>query len=271
MDAARCLFLFLDYDGTLVPLADHPSRAALPEKKRRLLDQLSRMPDVEVAVISGRALGDLKKMVRLNRLCYVGNHGLELESPGFRYVNPVAAQCRPFMREMARRLSDVLRPIRGVWVEDKRYTLSVHCRSVPKEDEVLVKNGFYEVIRPYQEKRQARVTVGKHVFEVRPPVRWDKGTIVNWLLTRRLARMDGPKTFLLFYLGDDQTDEDAFETLRDRGITVRVGASSILTSARYAVRSPQDVERLLKMMLERRKKGRRRLIAANHEKSLLSV
>lgn len=246
--AAGALAIFLDYDGTLAPIARHPSKALLPVSTRHLLEELSREKNIWVSVVSGRALREVRRMVGLNRICYVGNHGLEVQGPKLRHINPKAQRSRPVLSRIALQLREILRPIREAWVEDKGLTLSVHSRGVAPPDRLLVRNAFYEVVRPYQEKGQVRVTAGKEVFEVRPPVRWTKGTVVSWLLARRMA-LTGPKPVLPVYIGDDLTDEDAFQALGKRGITVVVGSSNPLSRAQYRAEAPAEVTLLLKQIL----------------------
>lgn len=250
--AADRLLVCLDYDGTLTPIADHPRHARLSASVQQLLRRLVRQPDIEVALISGRRLSDLKSMTGVPGLCYVGNHGLEVESPAFHYTNPGAQAARPLLRQLARRLRAALRPIRGAWVEDKGLTLTVHFREVPPRNMVLVRNRFYEVLEPLLVQRRVRVTAGKQVLEVRPPVRWTKGTIVEWLLARALASA-GEAVVLPWYLGDDETDEEAFAMLQRGGVTVAVGPSTPLTQAQYTVKTPADVRRLLQQLLETRR------------------
>lgn len=252
--AAKQVALFLDYDGTLTPIVKRPSRARLSAAAKRVLRQLAKLPGVWVALVSGRKLEDLERMVRLEDLCYVGNHGLELKGPKLRYVNPVARRSEPVLRRIKEALRPRLRRIKGAWVEDKGLTLSVHYRRVEPTEKILVRNGLNEVVRPYQEKGQVRVTHGKEVLEVRPPVRWDKGAMVRWLLARREAMTDSE--VLPVYVGDDATDEDAFEALGRRGLTVAVGPASPLTRAAYVVKSPSEVKRFLEMILKARQERR---------------
>ena len=90
---------------------------------------------------------------------------------------------------------------------------------------------------------------------MRPPVHWTKGTMINWLLVRRKA-LARTREVLPIYVGDDQTDEDAFETLKGRGMTIAVGPANRLSLAEYSVCSSEDVQRLLAMILKlRRKRG----------------
>lgn len=248
--SAESLALFLDYDGTLVPIARHPSKARLPAQVKALLGRIARLPGVWTALVSGRRLSEIKGLVGLQGLCYVGNHGLELQGLGLRYVNPVARASRPLLKKVAARLRAALKPVHGAWVEDKGLTLSVHHRAVAEKNVVLVKNRFYEILRPHLEKRELQATAGRRVFEARPPVRWTKGTVVEWLLARRAAAGSG-KPFPIF-VGDDETDEDAFEILRERGLTVTVGPSNPLTLAEYFAESPREVRRFLRGLLKAR-------------------
>ncbi len=245
--AAGALALFLDYDGTLTPIVRHPSQARLSAGTRRLLRRLSVEKKIRVAVVSGRALEDVRRMTGVNRICYVGNHGLELEGPKLRYVNPTAQKCRPVLRRIARRLKEAVSPIPGAWVEDKGLTLTLHFRQAAPAGKKLARRVFHGIVRPYQDKKQVRITAGKEVFEVRPPVRWTKGTVVSWLLARRSALSPGP--VLPVYIGDDLTDEDAFRALGTRGISVAVGAGNPLTRAQYRVRSSSEAVRFLRRLL----------------------
>lgn len=246
--AAGALAVFLDFDGTLAPIAPHPSQARLPAGTRRLLRDLCGQPGIWVAVVSGRALKEVRSMVGVQKVCCVGNHGLELEGPRIRHVNPAARRARPTLRKIVSLLRRQMRSVRGAWVEDKGLTLAVHFRQVQTEQKLLVRNLFHEVVRPFQEKGLIRVTAGKEVLEVRPPVHWTKGSVVSWLLARQeaLARK-GP--LLPFYIGDDLTDEDAFKALEKRGITVVVGSGNSLSRAKIRAASPQEVAEVLSRLL----------------------
>lgn len=249
IQAAGQIVLFLDYDGTLTPIVGHPSKARLSLPAHRLLQELSRQRGIWIALVSGRALREVRRMVGLKNLCYVGNHGLELAGPKIRHVNPMARKSRPILQKVAASLRKELKKIPGAWVEDKGFTLTVHFRQVKPQEKLLARNIFHEVVLPYEKKKQVRVTAGKEVFEVRPPVHWTKGTVVNWLLARREAiAHEGP--VLPVYIGDDLTDEDAFKTLGNRGITVAVGPSNPLTLARYVAAGPPQVLDFLRRLLK---------------------
>src|SRR5512135_2546299 len=81
----RPLVVFLDFDGTLAPLAATPDRAVLPAGLKRVLKALAASPHTRLAFVSGRTLRDLKKKVGLRNVVYAGNHGLEISGPGIAF------------------------------------------------------------------------------------------------------------------------------------------------------------------------------------------
>jgi len=84
----------MDYDGTLTPIVERPELANLCEDTRWLLQALAQERRYTVSVISGRALSDLKNKVKIDGIIYSGNHGLEIEGPGFSVVNPQAEETK---------------------------------------------------------------------------------------------------------------------------------------------------------------------------------
>ena len=126
------LVLFLDFDGTLTPIVSSPNRARLSRPVRETLRKLVGL--LPVVVISGRAPKDLRRRVGLQKVCYVGHHGLScLEADG-----DVTWLTTPPHRTMVRRWVQALRiaaqGIEGAFVEDKGMTVALHDRLVkPKQ------------------------------------------------------------------------------------------------------------------------------------------
>lgn len=194
------LFIFVDFDGTLSPVVDVPSKAALDPGAGQALRRLVGHRKVSLAVISGRSIDDVASRVGLP-VTYAGDHGLEIHAPDFEFTVPEADVLRSKLPDLCNQLRERLRGTPGALVEAKRLTASVHFRQVPEErvpallraiEEVLSGSGF--------EVRQ-----GKCVFDLRPRIRWTKGDAVAWLLHRH----DGvPEQAIC--IGDDETDEDMF-------------------------------------------------------------
>src|SRR5262245_2461975 len=86
--AGRRVVLFTDFDGTLVPICDRPLAVELPADGRSLLARVAAHPRAAVAVVSGRDLPDLRPRVGVERIAYAGNHGLEIQGPGFEFREP---------------------------------------------------------------------------------------------------------------------------------------------------------------------------------------
>lgn len=241
--------LFLDYDGTLTPIAARPRMAKLPARRREIMLDLSLRPDVKIAVISGRTLEDVKKSVGIRNILYAGNHGLEIETPMLRHVHPAAIEFRRLAKKLASRLRAAYAFMPGIFIEDKTFSVSVHYRQVPEEKVAQANMLLLKEIGSYLSQSRLVLTEGKKVWEIRPPAQWDKGHTVLWLFGRLLANTG--KRALPVYLGDDVTDEDAFRALRHRGITVKVTEDPRENSAaEYFLRSPDEVSEFLGRLIK---------------------
>jgi trehalose 6-phosphate phosphatase len=227
---SRALLAF-DYDGVLAPLVPAPEGARMRPSTRRLLSRLARA--WPVAVVSGRAFAHTERLVEGLVPIVVGNHGYELG-----HARPVPASV---LRQVARwrdALARDLAGVRGVYIEDKRSTLSVHYglerRWRPVEQAVH---------REAARLDGARLVRGKKVLNVIPAGFPDKGDAVRKLLRR--LRLE-----TALYLGDDVTDEDAFAVGPPLVIGVRVGPGRSL--APYRLSSQARIDELLEILLELR-------------------
>jgi trehalose 6-phosphate phosphatase len=193
--------LILDVDGTLSPIAPRPELAVVPEQTRAELRRLASRYEL-VACLSGRAGADARRLVGVDGIEYVGNHGLELHP-----------QAETLAGEMARFRASVALP-----VEDKGVTLAYHYREARDEEEARAELGLVA-----ERARAAGLDArwGRKVLEVRPRVEADKGTAVRALLAHSGATR-------ALYAGDDTTDMDAFRGLGDAGLehAVRIAVAS---------------------------------------------
>lgn len=235
------IFLFLDYDGTLVPIAPKPDQALLTQDERDLLVLLCRQ--FTVAIITGRSLGEIKKTISIPEIILAGNHGFEIFSLWDSWVHPEAREFQNVISRLAAGLEETLKPFLGAWVENKGLTLSVHYRLVKEEEEEKIKSVFYDTIEGHKEK--VRVTLGKKVLEIRPNIPWDKGKAVE-----RLSKLYEAPQGHRIYVGDDETDEDAFRALKE-DITILVGQKDT-TAAKYWAKDTAEVWLFLKNLREGR-------------------
>ena len=243
--AGRRLALFLDYDGTLTPLREHPSQAVLSAAMRSVLGACADRGNVDVTIVSGRSLPDITALVGHPGFTYAGNHGLEISGPGlpmFRHHDLPHYQTA--MGRLAAALGDVATD--GAWVEAKGPTLTFHYRAVSETLQTELSARARSVIQDAGfQARDAHAAV-----EARPPTGWDKGQAVLYVVRQR----HGPtwsEHVRVVYVGDDKTDEDAFRVLAGLGITFRVGHPAVASTATHRLHDVLGVQALLDWLARR--------------------
>jgi alpha,alpha-trehalase len=225
---------FLDYDGTLTPIVDRPDMAILSDAMRETLRKLAQR--YFVAVISGRDLHDVQDLVRLDTLFYAGSHGFRIAGPGdWRHESEHGTEFLPTLDQVERELRVGIEGIPGALVERKRLSIAVHYRLVDDSDMPRVASIVNEVLATHS---NLRMSPGKKVFDLQPDIDWNKGKAILWLLGALDLDSDD---VLPIYIGDDLTDEDAFQALRDRGLGIIVKGADRNTVANYALDDPDQV------------------------------
>jgi trehalose 6-phosphate phosphatase len=197
--------VLLDVDGVLAPIVRHADDAHVPEPTRVLLIAIAKRYGL-VACVTGRRASTARRIVSLGSITYVGNHGAEVLRGGATEVelDPEVAAWSERMAEFAREAwSEELHRLR-VRAEDKDVIRAFHWRGAP--DEVAAEAAVREVAKRAEEAGLVPHW-GRKVLEIRPPVRLDKGRGVERLLSDAGLAAAG-------YVGDDNTDLDAFEGLR---------------------------------------------------------
>jgi trehalose 6-phosphate synthase/phosphatase len=243
--ANQRLALFLDYDGTMSPLCEHPSKAVLSPAMRQAFEACVRRKDTEVMVVSGRSLADVRAMVGNDDVTYAGNHGLEISGPGLPdFRHPDLGHYENAVNALARSLESAA--VAGAWVETKGPTLTFHYRAVPEERQTHLAAQARSIIRDAGfQARDAHAAV-----EARPPIGWDKGQAVLHLVRQRYGPGWSAHTRAI-YMGDDDTDEDAFRVLRGLGETFRVASPARPTLASHRLHDVAGVEALLRWLAAR--------------------
>jgi len=241
--------LVSDVDGTLSPVVAKPEEAVvLPECRSALLKLAGRL-DL-VAVISGRTAADARRMVGLDGLLYIGNHGLERWDRVDGYRNEAAA-FEDEIRELRATLEEALRETAGVRIEDKGVILSLHYRGAARPQ--TARQYILDLLDRLLPTERLAIAEGKMVVEVRPALKLDKGVVIEGLVEDRGLRG-------VVFLGDDRTDVDAMRALRRlcesgvKGLAIGVmgdeAPEELLEASHMMLPGPAEVASLLERLAE---------------------
>ena len=240
--------VFLDYDGTLTPIVDRPEDAIISESMRDAVRGLAeRCP---VCVVSGRDRPVVQELMGVDDLIVAGSHGFDIWSPeGGAIQREEGAGFGELLDEVKTRLREEMGAIEGALIEPKKTSVAAHYRLVSEEERPKVKEIVDGLLGEHPD--DLKVTPGKMVYEVQPKLDWDKGKAVLHLLgALDLDRDD----VVPVYVGDDITDEHAFEALAGtspKGIGVFVGraddpeVAGRATAADFILHDVGEVERFL--------------------------
>lgn len=234
----RHLVLLFDYDGTLVPIADHPRLARLSPGSRRLLERLADRPHTHVGIISGRTLEELREMVCVSGLCLAGTTGLELDLGGLHLVHRRARQARAVIEEVAARVAPCLAGFPGAWLEDKELGFTVHFRHTPPHLTETLRKKVRQVLDPVASS--LRSNDGPMAVEVTAALGWDKGTAVS-LIVRHLKLRE----YALVYAGDSDNDVAAFRTAITLGGTAIGVGPEAPSAAQVSLPGSEALQELL--------------------------
>ena len=229
--ASSNVLLAFDFDGTLAPIADEPSRARMRLSTRRLLAAITRR--YPAVVISGRSRADLVERVGSVPVWHLaGNYGLE---PWWQGKNDPALIGR-WVRLLEKRLNGAA----GIHIEDKTYSVTVHYRQARDR-----KGALAQIRRAIHGLPKARALAGVCAISIVPRGAPDKGDAVEH--ARRLLVCD-----TVVYVGDDDTDETVFRAHNHaKLLAIRVGRNPA-SRARFCLTSQREIDRLLQRFLAAR-------------------
>jgi trehalose 6-phosphate phosphatase len=229
--AASNVLLAFDYDGTLAPIAAAPAAARMRAATRRWLTRVAQL--YPCVVISGRPLDDLTRRLGRIPVWYLfGNHGFEPHAGNDDHASRV--------NKWVHQLSAQLPPEQGLVIEDKKYSVTVHFRGVRNRKRVM--ESIADAVRQLSD---VRTIGGARAINLLPAGGADKGVAVQ--KARRMFACD-----TVIYVGDDDTDEDAFASAPpERLLGIRVGGRGA-TQARYRLRSQRDIDALLRELMRLR-------------------
>ena len=224
------LAFFLDFDGTLVNIVDHPDDVAIDDTLIQMLSDLKLSTDNAVALVSGRSLSNLLGIVDIPAIYAAGSHGAEWTQTLDR-VATVAFDEGEFNK--IKEILVTFATEQQLFYEDKGFALALHTRQHPEKEPLLD-----QFIAQIKFPKDFKIMKGKAIRELKL-AGVHKGLAVTRFMhqTPFLGRTP-------VFIGDDRTDEDAFLVVNEMGgITIKVGAGS--TSASHRLDDPASVRRLL--------------------------
>lgn len=241
------LLLLLDFDGTLCEFQPAPEMVWLRRPRRDALQRLIAQPRVTTGFVSGRRLADLRERVGLTgEMWFAGLHGLEIEGFGHHFTHPRVDEARGLLGLLGRALRVQTAEIAGVVIEDKELSMALHVRQARPDDKVRAEAAFERMALPHIEDGTLRLMPGSNVSELLPNIPWTKGDAVRWIRdAERVRRGVNPFTV---YLGDDVTDEDAFDVVGSEG-SIMVGPRPSRVTTR--LENPAAVEDFLVALSDR--------------------
>jgi trehalose 6-phosphate phosphatase len=225
--------LFLDFDGTLVEIAERPDAVVVPADLGRTLQTLHDRLGGAMALVTGRSIAVIDGFLAPDRFDVAGLHGAEYRLAGGLF--PCRPEHHPDLRRAIDELEERFAAEPGVLIEDKGCSVALHWRLAPEAGDLAS-----DTIREMAEALGSgyRLQLGKAVAEVLP-ARASKGGIIRHFLTQAPYRGRRP-----IFIGDDLTDEQAFESVDALGgVSIRIGPGP--TRARYRVEAPAVLRNLL--------------------------
>lgn len=242
--ATERLLVALDFDGTIAPLVEHPREARATDRAEAAIARLVALPDTRVALVSGRALASLGEVASPPEgVLLSGSHGVELKLDTGAITLDLRDAELLKLAQLTRVVEEVSAAHEGTRVEHKPAGLALHTRGLTSSAATAAQLAARQ--RVAAELDGITVRSGKSVleFSVRST---DKGESFTRL--RQHAGATGA-----IYLGDDVTDEDAFASLDEGDLGVKVGQGKSI--APFRVRNPDDVAELLEHLASARERA----------------
>ncbi len=222
-----------DYDGTLAPIVDNPNIARMAETTSSLLRELNEIGSV--AIITGRSIKDVQRLLPITPKYLIGNHGIEggVDDEALKEI-------KVLMRSLKTSLLSKLKAElveHGIRIEDKMYSLSLHYRNSvsPYFAKKLIENFF-------KDHTSVRMVSGKMVLNILPNSNNDKGTAFLKILSLENVKWG-------LFVGDDVTDEDVFSRRDPRVIGIKVGNIEN-THASYYIEHQKEINLLLGILIK---------------------
>ncbi len=242
------LWLFLDYDGTLVEFTRTPDIIKPDANVIQLIKHLAEKNRLRVAIVSGRCMQDLQALLPVQGIFIASTYGIEIQTPeGDLVQREDYTQVRPYLDRLKPLWEEVIDGRKGYYLEDKGWSLALHARFAPEKDAVRVISAIQQTLDQELITDEYRLIKHKKFVEVSTAIA-HKGKTVSFLLNS--FPMEGAHQL---YIGDDDNDAEAFQTIHSNG-GVAISVAQYFgyirsTGGDYVLKSPKAVRKWLENLL----------------------
>lgn len=242
------VWMFMDYDGTLADFAPTPDVIKPDARLIDLLTDLERRPGIRVVILSGRKLDHLHELLPVQGIWLAGTYGVEWLTPDEKRIDRVDKDnIRPTLDKIKSDWDEEIRDDDTFFLEDKGFSLALHARFADDAQAERVLDVAREKADQRLEADQLGILGGHKFLEVAPRLA-DKGKAVDYLLEHN----PWPDAMLV-YLGDDDKDQRAFETIEERGgISILISDQPVDSHVHCRFESPDHVRQWLKKIIRSR-------------------
>ena len=239
------IFLYIAYDGTLVPHRPHPAMAAPDEELVEILDHIASLPGITLAISSGRALNELARWFPNPEMVLVGGHGATWRRNGESALLLAQNWLAETLAAARRQLEEFASSVPGFVLEDKGNSIAVHYNLLTD----IARQRFVPELRSklegiIEKNPTLRVLEGHYVLEL-SPVGVDKGVALE-KIRRELGHEEQP----IAAIGNDTTDEEMFRVLGETDLSIHVGFGP--TAAGIVLSDSKKVRALLSKLADHR-------------------
>ena len=242
-----------DIDGTISKIVLDPDEATISQIMKATLKKLVNKFQL-VGIVTGRNVRNAKEMLEVEGLLYIGSHGLEYLKDDEIYIEPEVEEYLPLIQKVAQNIQteEELCNIKNILFQEKGLCFTVHYRKC--EDPEGTRRKILDAINELEGLEKFKITEGRKVVEIRPKIGHDKGTILEKLLFENALEK-------IIYLGDDVTDVDAFNKLKElkgegkvNGVGIVVVSEEVpefvKENASFYVNGVQEVQKFFNWLLE---------------------
>ncbi len=245
--ASGYIFLFLDYDGTLVEFKQRPEIATPLQRIKDLISELSSCDNLITTIVSGRTIGNLLEFfedIDTRRINWSGVHGAEVKYRNYDIMlSDEARKAESLIKDLKSKLSGITSDIPCILIEDKKVSIALHYRKCGKKDLSRIP-GLIGIIDDFVKGKPLDYLKMKKVIEVKPK-NINKGNSIK-LIKEKYSDL---KPSITVCIGDDFTDKYLFDA-NMQGINIKVGAEEPEgMHAGYYLKDVNEVYNFLRILL----------------------